>query len=96
MPIVVGIAIEDHQRLLAAGKHQVSGVVRWVGRGGLAEEAARWPGRLDERHPPGRPEMLHRLNHRVRGRRVCRDSYTKPCILGAWRRAPLLSLRRVR
>src|SRR5437868_4302010 len=81
MPVVVGIAIEDDQRQLAAGEHQVRGVVRGGSSGGLAEEAARWPGRFDERHPPGRPEMLHRLNHRARPRGFCCDSYTKSCIL---------------
>jgi len=96
MSVVVGVTIEDHQRQLTTRKHQMCGVVRWIGGGCIAEEAARWPRRLDERHPPGRPEMLHRLNHRASPRGFCCDSYTKTCILAKWCPPPPRSLRRVR
>src|ERR1700736_3790242 len=79
--VVIRIAIEDRQGQLAAGKHEKLSIVGRVGGGCLAEEAARGFGPLDELHPPGRPQVLHRLHHRARSRGFRCDSYTKPCIL---------------
>src|ERR1700681_4971373 len=81
MPVVVGIAVENHQGQFAAGKDEVNRIVGRISGGRLAEEAARRFGSLDEFHPPGRPEMLHRLHHRAQLRGFRRDSYTKSCIL---------------
>src|SRR6266576_6392050 len=81
MAVVVRIAVQHRQRQAGAGEDEPDLVFAGIGAGRVTEEATRRFFALDEGHPPGCPEVLHRLNHRSRSPRIRRGTTTKPCIL---------------